>query len=82
MLSDRIPAQRRHEIWAEMCELVDRLHDLTQLWWREDVELVNVHYDQWRLDDDQYELPFEQPASGTDDAISQPDPTRVKQRER
>lgn len=78
MLSDRIPAQRRYQLWSDLCALADQLLDLTHLWWRIDSELADVHYDQCRIDDSQYDLPFADNKPGPHDAINLADRSHIK----
>lgn len=66
MLTDRLPAQQRYQLWSQLCLLADQLHDLTQQWWKEDTELVDIHYERWRMDNDQYELSLTAPDQADD----------------
>lgn len=58
---ERLANQKRHEIWSELCNLADRLLELSALWWNEDSDLVDAHYDRCRIRSPNLELDFEDP---------------------
>ena len=46
---ERLANQKRHEIWSELCDLADRLSELSARWWNEDTDLVDAHYDRCQI---------------------------------
>ena len=41
---ERLAAAKRHQLWSELCDLTDRLLEMTAQWWEEDSDLVDAHY--------------------------------------
>jgi len=72
-LDDRLEAQRRHELWGQLClivdhlyELVDEVHELTLKWFDNDSALVDAHHDRCRIREDE---PIRQTVNVPDDDI-------------